>query len=121
MSKAATPKKYVYLFEEVDAIKNSFDGDWEAETGFLVDYLQSGLIKDNPFASIDADGVGRLMEIAIKQGRATRKNLEIGVCGEHGGDPRVPTCVINRVSIMYRVRRSEYRLPGWQRPMRHWV
>jgi pyruvate,orthophosphate dikinase len=60
----------------------------DAETGFLVDYLQSGLIKENPFASIDPDGVGRLMEIAIKQGRATRKDLEIGVCGEHGGDPQ---------------------------------
>jgi pyruvate,orthophosphate dikinase len=59
----------------------------DAETGFLVQYLQSGLLKENPFASIDADGVGRLMKIVIEEGRATRKDLEIGVCGEHGGDP----------------------------------
>ncbi len=60
----------------------------DAESGFLVDYLQSGLLKENPFASIDADGVGRLMKIAIAEGRATRKNIKIGVCGEHGGDPK---------------------------------
>jgi pyruvate,orthophosphate dikinase len=60
----------------------------DAETGFLMHYLQTGLIADNPFASIDADGVGRLMDIAIKDGRAARPELEIGVCGEHGGDPQ---------------------------------
>jgi pyruvate,orthophosphate dikinase len=60
----------------------------DAESGFLVQYLQDGLLKDNPFASIDPDGVGRLMKIATEEGRATRKELEIGVCGEHGGDPK---------------------------------
>ena len=59
----------------------------DAETGFLLEYLQTGLLKENPFASIDAEGVGRLMKLAIQEGRKTRKNLEIGVCGEHGGDP----------------------------------
>jgi len=60
----------------------------DAETGFLVHYLQTGLLEDNPFASIDADGIGRLMDIAIKDGRAARPDLEVGVCGEHGGDPK---------------------------------
>jgi pyruvate,orthophosphate dikinase len=60
----------------------------DAETGFLVHYLQSGLLRENPFTSIDPEGVGRLMKIAIKEGRAARKGLEIGVCGEHGGDPK---------------------------------
>ena len=59
----------------------------DAETGFLVHYLHTHLLKDNPFASIDADGVGRLMQIAVEEGRATRPDLKIGVCGEHGGDP----------------------------------
>jgi len=81
----------------------------DAETGFLVDYLQSGLIKENPFASIDADGVGRLMEIAIKQGRATRKDLEIGVCGEHGGDPQsIHLC--HKLGVDY-VSCSPFRIP----------
>ena len=60
----------------------------DAETGFLVDYLQTRLLSDNPFTSIDPDGVGRLMQIAIDEGRAAREGLEIGVCGEHGGDPK---------------------------------
>ena len=81
----------------------------DAETGFLVDYLQSGLIKENPFTSIDADGVGRLMEIAIKQGRATRKDLEIGVCGEHGGDPQsIHLC--HKLGVDY-VSCSPFRIP----------
>jgi pyruvate,orthophosphate dikinase len=60
----------------------------DAETGFLVHYLQTHLLKDNPFTSIDPEGVGRLMQIAIDEGKATRRDLEIGVCGEHGGDPK---------------------------------
>ena len=81
----------------------------DAETGFLVNYLQSGLIKENPFASIDADGVGHLMEIAIKQGRATRKDLEIGVCGEHGGDPQsIHLC--HKLGVDY-VSCSPFRIP----------
>ena len=60
----------------------------DAETGFLVHYLQTRLLKDNPFTSIDPEGVGRLMQIAIDEGRKARPGLEIGVCGEHGGDPK---------------------------------
>lgn len=59
----------------------------DAETGFLVEYLQTGLLEENPFTSIDENGVGRLMGIAIEEGRKSRADLEIGVCGEHGGDP----------------------------------
>ena len=60
----------------------------DAETGFLVHYLQTRLLRDNPFTSIDPEGVGRLMRIAIDEGRKAREGLEIGVCGEHGGDPK---------------------------------
>ncbi len=60
----------------------------DAETGFLVHYLQTRMLTDNPFTSIDPEGVGRLMQIAIDEGRKSRKSLEIGVCGEHGGDPK---------------------------------
>jgi pyruvate,orthophosphate dikinase len=60
----------------------------DAETGFLVHYMQTRLLKDNPFTTIDANGVGRLMQIAIDEGRKAREGLEIGVCGEHGGDPK---------------------------------
>ena len=54
---------------------------------FLPNYLAQGIIAQNPFVSIDRDGVGALMRIAIEKGRKSRKQLELGVCGEHGGDP----------------------------------
>ena len=55
--------------------------------GFLTDYLSKGLIARDPFVSIDQDGVGELVQIAAERGRKTRKNLKLGICGEHGGDP----------------------------------
>jgi len=59
----------------------------DAEKAFLVQYLEEGILERNPFTTIDAAGVGALMKIAIEKGRSSRKGLEIGLCGEHGGDP----------------------------------
>jgi pyruvate,orthophosphate dikinase len=59
----------------------------DAETGFLTEYLQKGILLRNPFATLDASGVGHLMALAVRLGRKRRKGLEIGICGEHGGDP----------------------------------
>ncbi|MBN1440091.1 MAG: pyruvate, phosphate dikinase [Anaerolineales bacterium] len=60
----------------------------DAEKGFLIEYIEKKILPENPFASIDEDGVGKLMDMAVKAGRATRKTLEVGICGEHGGDPK---------------------------------
>lgn len=54
---------------------------------FLPAYLEKGILKTDPFASIDQEGVGELVKIAIQKGRSARSNLKVGVCGEHGGDP----------------------------------
>ncbi len=59
----------------------------DAESGFLMTYLHEGLLEANPFATLDRDGVGDLMRIALQRGKATRPDLEAGICGEHGGDP----------------------------------
>ena len=59
----------------------------DAEKGFLMHYLEHGILEENPFMSIDPQGVGRLIEMGTKLGRATRPDLEVGICGEHGGDP----------------------------------
>jgi len=59
----------------------------DAEQGFLVDYLARGVLPRNPFESIDPEGVGELMRWAVEKGRAARPGLEVGICGEHGGDP----------------------------------
>jgi len=55
---------------------------------FLPSYVLQGLLPEDPFVNIDQDGVGALMRIAVAKGRKTRKDLEIGICGEHGGDPK---------------------------------
>ncbi|MCW5861266.1 MAG: pyruvate, phosphate dikinase, partial [Caldilineales bacterium] len=60
----------------------------DAEKGFLIEYIEKKILPENPFASIDEDGVGQLMALAVKTGRATRPDLEVGICGEHGGDPK---------------------------------
>jgi len=54
---------------------------------FLTDYLKKGVIARDPFVSIDVEGVGELVRIAVERGRKTRANLKLGICGEHGGDP----------------------------------
>ncbi|MDD5367699.1 MAG: pyruvate, phosphate dikinase [Anaerolineaceae bacterium] len=59
----------------------------DAERNFLVTYVEQGILPKNPFQTIDRDGVGRLMKMAVDDGRAARNNLEVGICGEHGGDP----------------------------------
>jgi pyruvate,orthophosphate dikinase len=60
----------------------------DAEAGFLVEYMEKGILPENPFQSIDPDGVGRLMDLATREGRQKRPDLEVGICGEHGGDPK---------------------------------
>jgi pyruvate, orthophosphate dikinase len=59
----------------------------DAERNFLLKYVEDGILPVNPFQTIDRDGVGDLMDIAVTRGRATRTDLEVGICGEHGGDP----------------------------------
>ena len=76
---------------------------------FLLPYTENEIFKKNPFATLDQTGVGQLMEIAVKKGRSTRKNIKLGICGEHGGDPdSVKFC--HRLGLAY-VSCSPYRVP----------
>jgi len=59
----------------------------DAEKGFLMQYLEQGIVEENPFATIDRAGVGKLIEMGTQLGRSARPDLEVGICGEHGGDP----------------------------------
>jgi pyruvate,orthophosphate dikinase len=59
----------------------------DAERNFLITYQEQGILEKNPFQSLDRGGVGKLMDWAIAEGRKTRPALEVGICGEHGGDP----------------------------------
>jgi len=60
----------------------------DAEASFMIEYMENGILPDNPFATIDTDGVGELMRIAVSKGRSVKTDLECGICGEHGGDPQ---------------------------------
>jgi len=76
---------------------------------FLPDYLAKGIFKQDPFQVIDQNGVGLLMEIGVNRGRATKPNLKIGICGEHGGEPSsVEFC--DKLGMNY-VSCSPYRVP----------
>lgn len=59
----------------------------DAEHTFLALYVDKGILPENPFQVLDRDGVGKLMQMAIKDGRSSRPDLKVGICGEHGGDP----------------------------------
>ena len=59
----------------------------DAEAGFLTTYLEGGILEENPFDVLDRNGVGKLMRLAVEAGRAVRPDIEIGICGEHGGEP----------------------------------
>jgi pyruvate,orthophosphate dikinase len=59
----------------------------DAERNFLLKYVEDGILPFNPFQTIDREGVGRLMDICVQEGRKARPALEVGICGEHGGDP----------------------------------
>jgi len=76
---------------------------------FLPDYIKKGILAQDPFQSIDREGVGELMKIGIQRGRKTKKSLEVGICGEHGGEPRsVEFC--HQINMDY-VSCSPFRVP----------
>ena len=76
---------------------------------FLVDYLEKKIIPVDPFQSIDVEGIGQLMVTAVQKGRATRSDLKIGICGEHGGEP-VSVEFCHKIGLNY-VSCSPFRVP----------
>jgi pyruvate, orthophosphate dikinase len=81
----------------------------DAEGKFLTNYLEEGVLDQNPFETLDLDGVGDLMRIAVERGRASKPELKLGICGEHGGEPKsVAFC--HELGLDY-VSCSPYRVP----------
>jgi len=76
---------------------------------FLPDYLKNGIYEQDPFRSIDQKGVGLLVAMAVEKGRSVRPDIEVGVCGEHGGDP-ASVAFFHRVGLDY-VSCSPFRVP----------
>jgi pyruvate,orthophosphate dikinase len=81
----------------------------DAEGKFLTHYLEEGVLGENPFETLDVGGVGDLMRVAVERGRGARDDLKLGICGEHGGEPRsVAFC--HELGLDY-VSCSPYRVP----------
>jgi len=81
----------------------------DAEGKFLPAYLERGILKDNPFEVLDVNGVAKVMEMAVKAAREVKPDFHIGICGEHGGNPRSIE-IAHKIGLTY-VSCSPYRIP----------
>ncbi|HKW53857.1 MAG TPA: pyruvate, phosphate dikinase [Stellaceae bacterium] len=98
-----------FSFGTNDLTQTCFGLSRDDAGSFLGEYQKQGILEQDPFISIDRDGVGELMRIGAERGRKTRKNLKLGICGEHGGDPAsVRFC--QEIGLDY-VSCSPYRVP----------
>ncbi len=98
-----------FSFGTNDLTQTAFGISRDDAANFLPDYETAGILPGDPFVSIDEDGVGELVSIAVKRGKAVRADLKMGICGEHGGDPAsVDFC--HRIGLDY-VSCSPYRVP----------
>jgi pyruvate,orthophosphate dikinase len=98
-----------FSFGTNDLTQTTFGFSRDDAGKFLAQYLEQGILGEDPFVSVDELGVGELMRLGIQRGRKVRKDLEVGICGEHGGDPAsVEFC--HRIGLDY-VSCSPYRVP----------
>ena len=98
-----------FSFGTNDLTQTTFGISRDDSAGFLNDYLGKGIIQQDPFVSIDKEGVGELVSIAAERGRSTRPDIKLGICGEHGGDPAsIDFC--ESIGLSY-VSCSPYRVP----------
>ena len=98
-----------FSFGTNDLTQMTFGFSRDDAGAFINDYYQKGILKFDPFKTIDKEGVGKLMMVAIKLAKASNKNLELGVCGEHGGDAESIE-FFNQIGLDY-VSCSPYRVP----------
>ena len=98
-----------FSFGTNDLTQTTFGISRDDAASFLGDYEAAGILGTDPFASLDTEGVGELLELASQRGRTSRADLKLGICGEHGGDPAsVQFC--HAIGLDY-VSCSPYRVP----------
>jgi pyruvate,orthophosphate dikinase len=98
-----------FSFGTNDLTQTTFGLSRDDAGRFLPDYMNRGILSDDPFQVLDQDGVGKLIVLAVEAGRRVRPTLKVGICGEHGGEPRsVKYC--HRIGLDY-VSCSPFRVP----------
>jgi pyruvate,orthophosphate dikinase len=98
-----------FSFGTNDLTQTTFGISRDDAASFLGPYAARGILKIDPFVSIDREGVGELMRIGVERGRGTRKKLKVGICGEHGGDP-ASVAFCHEIGLDY-VSCSPFRVP----------
>ncbi len=101
-----------FSFGTNDLTQTTFGISRDDAGTFLPDYTRAGILEQDPFVTLDRDGVGELVSLAVERGRKTRPDIKLGICGEHGGDPAsIHFCEIGRARL-----RLLLALPGADRP-----
>ena len=98
-----------FSFGTNDLTQTVYGRSRDDAASFIPTYERAGILPRDPFASIDVDGVGELVSLAVERGRETRPELKLGICGEHGGDP-ASVAFCHKVGLNY-VSCSPFRLP----------
>merc|ERR1719491_1321653 len=99
-----------FSFGSNDLTQMTFGYSRDDVGSFVPDYLSKGILQDDPFVTLDTEGVGQLIKMTVEKGREVRPGLKIGVCGEHGGDPRSVHFFSNEAGLSY-VSCSPFRVP----------
>ena len=98
-----------FSFGTNDLTQMSFGFSRDDAGKFIKEYIDKGIFEDDPFQKLDQDGVGQLLKLAVEKGRKTRKDIKLGICGEHGGDPSsIKFC--HKIGLNY-VSCSPFRVP----------
>lgn len=99
-----------FSFGSNDLTQMTFGYSRDDVGSFVPNYLEKGILQDDPFVTLDTEGVGQLIKMTVEKGREVRPGLKIGVCGEHGGDPRSVHFFSNEAGLTY-VSCSPFRVP----------
>ena len=98
-----------YSFGTNDLTQTTYGLSRDDAGRFLPVYIETGVLKEDPFITIDQNGVGALMKMAVEKGRGVKKDMKMGICGEHGGEPKsVEFC--HKIGLNY-VSCSPFRVP----------
>jgi pyruvate,orthophosphate dikinase len=109
MAKEIAEEGAFFSFGTNDLTQTTLGVSRDDSARFLAPYVEKGIFPRDPFVSLDVDGVGQLVELAAERGRATRPDIKLGICGEHGGDP-ASIAFCEKVALDY-VSASPYRVP----------